>query len=57
MLEEELVVARPPHDDLKDVLALVVSESKPPMASLANRYRKKSNKVVNISRFGGGRRR
>lgn len=57
MLEEELVLARPPHDDLKDCLALCISESKPPMASRRNRQRSKSNVVQANSRFGGGRRR
>jgi hypothetical protein len=31
MLEEELVLARPPHDDIKDALAAAVEFSRPPM--------------------------
>lgn len=48
-LEDELVLARPAHDDLKDALAQAILVSKPPMRSNAM-------KVVPIkthSRFGG----
>jgi phage terminase large subunit-like protein len=31
MLEEELVLARPPHDDIKDALAAAVEFSRPPL--------------------------
>lgn len=49
-LEEELILSRPKHDDLKDTLASVVQIAKSP-----SRGREKSNdnKVVYSSRFGG----
>ena len=50
MLEEELVMARPPHDDIKDCLASVVEIVVPPKA---RRERERKSNVVFHSRFGG----
>ena len=48
-LEEELVLARPPHDDIKDCLAAVVEIAiRPKQIS-----RKKTNNVLKFNRFGG----
>lgn len=55
-LEEELILPRPSHDDLKDVLAMCVSVSKPPLKRNHSIKRNRTN-VVPLSRFGGGRRR
>jgi hypothetical protein len=51
MLEEELLLARPPHDDIKDCLASVVEIAiKPKHSSMG----KKKNNVLSFnSRFGG----
>lgn len=51
VLEEELVQARPAHDDLKDCLASVVEIAVPPRK--ARRDRQNTNKVTFNSRFGG----
>lgn len=53
ILEEELVLSRPPHDDLKDALAGAVSLCVAPLK--AHKPVNKGN-VVSISRFGGVRR-
>lgn len=54
LLEEELKLAKPPHDDLKDVLAIAVSEC---VAPLKRKHgTKKQGNVIQLSRFGGGRR-
>lgn len=51
VLEEELVMARPPHDDLKDALASAVEIAVKPKHS---RYTGETNNVVKFnSRFGG----
>ena len=50
-LEEELVLARPKHDDLKDCLASVVEIAIPPKVRGSDRDRKQ--KVQFNSRFGG----
>lgn len=51
MLEEELVLARPPHDDLKDALASVIETAVPPRARKESRIQK--NNIIYNSRFGG----
>lgn len=53
VLEEQLVLARPSHDDLKDALAMAVSFAKPP--ALDNSVSIESN-VVTVGRFGGWKR-
>jgi phage terminase large subunit-like protein len=50
-LEEELLLARPQHDDLKDCLASVVEIAKPP--SRRNDYEETQNIVPFSRRFGG----
>lgn len=52
ILEEELVLARPPHDDIKDSLASAISIAVKPKG---NRGMERSNSQLNIysSRFGG----
>ena len=50
VLEEELILARPPHDDIKDALASVVEIAKSPRA--AKRVTRKNN-VIYHSKFGG----
>ena len=51
MLEEELVLARPPHDDIKDALASVVEIAVKPKVSRYTGEMKSS--VVYHPRFGG----
>lgn len=54
ILEEELVLSRPAHDDVKDALASAVSIATPPMRSMKNdvaEFLKNRNKFN--SRFGG----
>ena len=51
MLEEELVLARPPHDDLKDALAAVIEIAVAPKSR--KEARKKNNVLQFHSRFGG----
>lgn len=51
VLEEELVLARPPHDDIKDALASAVEIAVKPKQS-REREERKQNVIFN-SRFGG----
>jgi len=50
ILEEELVLAHPPHDDVKDVLASAIDAAIPPRRMQVGKT--KSNIVYNL-RFGG----
>jgi len=50
VLEEELRMARPEHDDCKDALAAVVETAYGPAK---RRYQSAQNNVVYHSRFGG----
>ena len=51
MLEEELILARPPHDDIKDALASAVEIAVAPSAS---KNRERHDNVIQFnSRFGG----
>lgn len=52
MLEEELILARPPHDDIKDALASVVEIAIKPKRSRRDEG-ERSNVVKFNSRFGG----
>lgn len=54
-LEEELMLPRPKNDDLKDVLALAIEKSKPVLGKSLKQN--KRNNIVQLSRFGGVRRR
>lgn len=51
-LEEELIMAHPPHDDLKDCLASAIDVSIPPSHSKGKGMKKKNN-VIFHPRFGG----
>jgi len=55
LLEEELKLARPPHDDLKDAVAMAVARCVKPLQSRSGHN---SNRTVikASSRFGGARR-
>lgn len=52
VLEEELMMSNPEHDDIKDALASVVEIAKPPTSSHMWK-RKKDKKVIYSTRFGG----
>lgn len=54
VLEEELVLARPPHDDIKDALASAVAIAVPPAKSMGSAAKSllQGNKMFN-SKFGG----
>ena len=51
ILEEELILARPPHDDIKDALASAVEIAVKPKQS--RDFEKHDNVVLFNSRFGG----
>lgn len=51
VLEEELMLGKPPHDDVKDALAAAVDISSPPRSS-ARRMQHK-DKIIYHPRFGG----
>lgn len=53
VLEEELVLARPAHDDIKDALASAVSIAIPPSRSSANKVKDFLFSTSTNSRFGG----
>ena len=53
-LEDEVVMARPPHDDLEDALCAAVEISRPPSARAA-RQKRVTNVIVANERFGGRR--
>ncbi len=52
ILEEELVMQNPPHDDVKDALAAAIDFSKPPMRVRQHRDPNQSTLKFN-TRFGG----
>lgn len=51
--EEELILERPPHDDLVDAVGLAMEKIKKPMKS--RQYLDEDKKVITDSRFGGRR--
>lgn len=54
--EEELILERPPHDDLLDAVVTAVSIAEPPAKSTVNKfYLDLDQKVISDSRFGGRR--
>lgn len=53
VLEEELVLARPPHDDIKDALASAVSIAIKPKRARSSNDLTQNNVVQFHSRFGG----
>ena len=52
LLEEELVLSRPSHDDIKDALAAAIETAVPP-SQQRSRMGARDNKIVYHSRFGG----
>jgi hypothetical protein len=52
LLEEELLLQNPPHDDIKDTLAAVMPMLVPP-SNTSNRMSKGNNNIVFNTRFGG----
>lgn len=50
LLEEELMLARPPHDDIKDALTAAIDIA---VAPTRNTLRTRRDNVVFDSRFGG----
>lgn len=52
ILEEELLMSNPEHDDVKDALASVVEIAKPPSGS-SRMWQKKDRNVIYSQRFGG----
>lgn len=50
LLEEELLMAKPPHDDIKDALTAAIDISIPPKKNLG---RKKTNNIIFHNRWGG----
>src|SRR5690606_32213309 len=53
VLEDELILARPPHDDIKDALAAAVSISVKPARSMGSKMADFLPAMMNNSRFGG----
>lgn len=53
VLEEELVQARPAHDDIKDALASAMTIAIPPARSMGNKIKDFMNETSKRSRFGG----
>lgn len=53
VLEEELVLARPPHDDIKDALASAVGIAVPPAKSSGSGVKDFFSQTSSNSRFGG----
>ena len=52
LLEEELMMSKPPHDDIKDALTAVIDIAIPPKGSYSG-TKTIQNNVVTHSRFGG----
>ena len=52
VLEDELILAKPPHDDVKDALASAMDIAVPPVG-MGQRDRTTSSNVIYHSRFGG----
>lgn len=50
LLEEEIILAKPPHDDIKDALTAVIDIA---VAPKAHRRTKEKSNVVYSTRFGG----
>jgi len=55
--EEEVLTAKPRHDDLKDAVTAAISISKPPAARKIIDYDEINNNVVSLNKRFGGRRR
>ena len=57
LLEEELRLSKPPHDDLKDAMYIAVSTAKRPTKPRFNTNRRTGNVVMASSRFNNRQRR
>lgn len=55
LLEEELILPRPPHDDMKDCLAMAVANSKKPISRGTRQVTIRTTDMPSASRFGGVR--
>lgn len=53
ILEEELIMTNPPHDDISDALTAAMDIAIAPSRTGFNRKNKMQNKVIYHSRFGG----
>lgn len=53
VLEEELVLAHPPHDDVKDALTCAIEMAVPPTGASQRRKTVSNGNIVTHSRFGG----
>ena len=53
VLEDELILARPPHDDIKDALASAVSIAVKPSRTVSNKMQDFITTSMSKSRFGG----
>ena len=51
ILEEEIILERPPHDDMVDALGLCLEDARPPMKT--KKYIDNEQKVISDIRFGG----
>jgi len=52
LLEEELMMAKPPHDDIKDALTAAIDIAVPPKGTYSG-TRTVQNNIVSHPRFGG----
>lgn len=55
ILEDELILQHPPHDDCMDALATAIEISVPPMGNQARDKQRQSAEVIYHPRFGGVR--
>ena len=55
ILEEELLMNHPPHDDVKDALAAAIDVAAPPLRRAPRRTTAKSGSNITNNRFGGNR--
>jgi hypothetical protein len=53
VLEEELTMGNPPHDDVKDALASAMEISTPPARNSMRNIKSKNKNVIFHPRFGG----
>lgn len=53
VLEDELILARPPHDDIKDALAAAVSIAVKPSRGMGNKMQDFMSAITGGPRFGG----
>ena len=53
VLEDELIMSHPPHDDCMDALATAIEISVPPVGRMAKDRMRSAGNVVYNTRFGG----